>query len=144
MTPFARHAWEMVLSMAIPMAAFGLTVFALLPLVGVDARPGDGSALGVGLVVVALAGMTVPMAWLMRARGHSWRHVGEMTLAMFAPMIVFVPLVRMVLPAFGFTPAMGAMLPFALVAMTGGMLALMFFQRSRYEHDPAGHGGHVH
>jgi len=132
MNAFQRHVTEMVLSMLIPMGILAICFFVVFPWLGINVRPGPDSPSGVIALVVALSGMTVPMMVLMRVRGHSWRHVWEMTAAMFVPLVVIMPVMLLFLPRAGIELTPVIMLPIAFVAMTGGMIVLMLFRRDAY------------
>jgi len=106
--------------------------FLVLPWIGINVRPGLDSPSGLIALVVALLGMTVPMMVFMRMRGHSWRHVWEMTGAMFVPLVLIMPVVRILLPRIGITIAPGFMIPLAFVAMTAGMIVLMLLRQDVY------------
>lgn len=141
---FARHVLEMVLSMAIPMVVLAGTFWIALPAAGLEGfRPGAGTAAGVLAVAAAVALMTTPMIALMRRRGHPWREAGEMTLAMFAPLVLLAPLLRIALPRWGIAVGPSVMVPVALVAMTLPMVLLMLWRRDRYDH-AKGEARHTH
>jgi len=146
MNAFRRHMLEMVLSMVIPMTVLAALFFVVLPGVGLgDLRPGSGSAWSFLFLPVAVLGMTLPMVWFMRRRGHAWRDVREMTLAMFVPLVLLVPLVRVVLPRAGVELAPAVMLPLAFAAMTFPMILVMLWRRDRYDHAVhTGSGQHRH
>ena len=136
MNAFQRHMTEMVLSMLIPMSILAIGFNLVLPWLGINVRPGVASPGGLIALAVALLGMTVPMIALMRVRGHSWRHVWEMTGAMFAPFVVIMPVVRIFFPRVGIEITPGFLLPLAFVAMTAGMIVLMLFRRDLYSKHP--------
>lgn len=132
MNSFQSHMTEMVLSMLIPMGILAICFFVVFPWLGINVRPGLDSPSGVIALVVALSGMTVPMMVLMRVRGHSWHHVWEMNAAMFVPLVVIMPVIRILLPNAGIELPAFIMLPIAFVAMTGGMIVLMLVRRDTY------------
>ena len=136
MNAFQRHVTEMVMSMLVPMGILAICFFLVFPWLGINVRPGVDSPGGLIALAVALLGMTVPMIVLMRVRGHSWRHVWEMTGAMFVPIVFIMPVVRILLPSIGITITPGFMLPVAFVAMTAGMIVLMLFRRDVYSKHP--------
>lgn len=136
MNTFQRHVTEMVLSMLVPMGILAICFFLLFPRLGINVRPGVDSPGGLIALAVALLGMTVPMIALMRVRGHSWRHAWEMTGAMFIPLVVIMPVVRLFLPRAGIELPPVFMLPIAFVAMTGGMIVLMLLRRDLYSKHP--------
>jgi len=125
-----RHLIEMTLSMVIPWSAFFVVVHYALP--------GAGFTLAWFLLMpVAIVVMVVPMTALMMYRGHGLRDIVEMNAAMFAGMIVVMPVVRIVLPAVGVQLDLNLIFLIALVAMTAPMVALMYLRREHYSH-------HVH
>lgn len=136
MNAFQRHVTEMVMSMLVPMGILAICFFLVFPWLGINVRPGVDSPSGLIALVVALLGMTVPMMVLMRMRCHSWRHVWEMTGAMFVPIVFIMPVVRILLPGIGITITPGFMLPLAFVAMTAGMIVLMLLRRDIYSKHP--------
>ena len=136
MNAFQRHVTEMVMSMLVPMGIRAICFFLVFPWLRINVRPGVDSPSGLIALVVALLGMTIPMMALMRMRGHSWRHVWEMTGAMFVPIVFIMPVVRILLPRIGITITSGFMLPLAFVAMTAGMIVLMLLRRDVYSKHP--------
>ncbi|MEK6691697.1 MAG: hypothetical protein AABY78_10500 [Nitrospirota bacterium] len=141
MTAFKRHLIEMVLSMLIPMTLLAVTFQAMLPWLGVNLSPGISSPARIMMIVVAILVMTIPMIVLMRVRGHSWQHVWEMTGAMFAPLVIIMPIVRVVLPRANITLTPALMLPIGFVAMTGGMIVLMYLRKDVYSKHTHKHHG---
>jgi hypothetical protein len=129
-TTFHRHLIEMTLSMAIPWSAFFVVVHFALP--GAGFTPASFLLMPVAIVV-----MVVPMTALMLYRGHGLRDIIEMNAAMFAGMIVVMPMVRVVLPTLGVQLGLDLIFPIALVAMTAPMVVLMYLRREHYSH-------HVH
>jgi hypothetical protein len=117
----------MTLSMVIPWSAFFVVVHFVLPGAGVTAA-------WFLLMPVAILVMVVPMTALMIHRGHGVRDILEMNAAMFAGMIVVMPVVRVVLPAIGVQLGLDLIFPIALVAMTAPMVALMYVRREHYSH----------
>jgi hypothetical protein len=129
-SPFHRHLIEMTLSMVIPWSVFFVVVHFALPSAGLTPA-------WFVLMPVALVVMVVPMTALMIYRGHGLRDIVEMNAAMFAGMIVVMPVVRVGLPAAGVQLGLDLIFPIALVAMTAPMVALMYLRREHYSH-------HVH
>jgi len=127
---FHRHLIEMTLSMVIPWSAFFVVVHFALP--GAGFTPAWFLLMPVAIVV-----MVVPMTALMMYRGHGLRDIVEMNAAMFAGMIVVMPVVRILLPAVGVQLDLNLIFLIALVAMTAPMVALMYLRREHYSH-------HVH
>ena len=120
----------MILTMVLP---FG--VFFLLARV---ALPAAGYTLPITIMIPsALATMVVPMSAWMRHRHHAWRDVVEMNVAMFAGMLVVIPLARFTFPAL--LSGSERVLPVMLVAMTLPMVGLMYARRGRDPHEA--HGG---
>jgi len=132
MSAFHRHLVEMTLSMVIPWSVFFFVVQFALPSAGLT--PG-----WFVLMPIAIAVMIVPMSALMLYRRHPGRDIVEMNAAMFAGMLVVMPVTRMVLPAMGVQLGLEWIFPIALVAMTAPMVALMYFRREHYTHHA--HGG---
>lgn len=130
MSTFHRHLTEMTLSMVLPWSVFFLVVHLGLPSAGLTPA-------WFFLMPVALLVMIVPMTSLMVYRGHGIRDIVEMNAAMFAGMVVVMPVVRMGLPAVGVQLGLELIFPIALVAMTAPMVALMYLRREHYSH-------HVH
>lgn len=127
MTAYQRHLLEMTASMVVPWVVFFVVVRYVLPAAGLT--PAWYVVLPVALVV-----MVVPMSALMRYRGHSARDIIEMNAAMFAGMLVAMPLIRMVLPSLGVSLGLETIFAVALVAMTAPMLLLMHVRRERHAH----------
>ena len=129
MTPFHRHVVEMILTMVLPFGVFFLIARVALP--------AAGYILPIAIMLPsALAVMVVPMSAWMRHRHHTRRDVVEMNVAMFAGMLVVIPLARFMFPAMLSGPE--RFLPVMLVAMTLPMVGLMYARRGRDVH--AAHG----
>jgi hypothetical protein len=133
---FLWHLGEMVLAMLVGMAAFG-GVRALLNPTGFAGVLREH--LDVRYLAMA-AFMAVPMALLMRYRGHSWRRTAEMVGAMVVPVAAACLLWR-----FGLGAVVPALSSKALgtsshVAMYVGMLLAMLSRYGDYAHA----GPHVH
>jgi hypothetical protein len=127
MSAYRRHLIEMTLSMVVPWSLFFVAVRYVLP--------GAGVTLAWFVVLpLALVVMVVPMTALMRYRGHAVRDIVEMNAAMFAGMVVAMPVLRLVLPSLGIAVGLEAIFPIALVAMTAPMLLVMYLRRARYAH----------
>jgi len=77
---FVGHYVEMVIAMALGMALDPLWSLAIP---GIFDRP------DVHTMVMA-TDMAIVMALWMRIRRHSWRHIGEMCAAMYAPFVVLL------------------------------------------------------
>jgi hypothetical protein len=127
MNAFHRHLIEMTLSMVIPWSAFFFVVHLALPSAGLTPA-------WFFLVPIAIAVMIVPMTAVMLYRRHSGRDIVEMNGAMFAGMLVVMPIARMVLPAIGVQLGLEVIFPTALVAMTAPMIVLMYVRREHYTH----------
>ena len=132
MSAFHRHLIEMTLSMAIPWSAFFLVVRIVFFALGLTPA-------WFFLIPIAIAVMVIPMTALMLYRRHPGRDIVEMNAAMFAGMLVVMPVAHMVLPAMGVQLGLEWIFPIALVAMTAPMVALMYFRREHYTHHA--HGG---
>jgi flagellar biosynthetic protein FliP len=78
------------------------------------------------VVLVMGVNMTVPMVAWMRHRGHGWRSAAEMGVAMFAPAIPVIALLRSDVIGFG------AVCGLYCAVMMAAMLALMRYRRSEY------------
>lgn len=88
---FFRHLGEMTLAMMLGMAVLGgLTRLALTGL-GLDVDRAE-LQLPALLALVMAFNMSVPMAWWMRRRRHSWGYTAEMVAAMFVPVLALIPL----------------------------------------------------
>ncbi len=77
-------------------------------------------------VLVMGINMTVPMVAWMRHRGHGWRRSAEMAVAMFAPAIPVIALLRSDVIAFA------AVCGLYCAVMMAAMLALRLYRRSEY------------
>jgi hypothetical protein len=114
---FARHYLEMVLAMAVGMAAYAMLF--------------RGNMLSRNVADEALMGafMTVPMVAWMRHRGHSWRHTAEMAGAMLIPAFL-------VFAAGAGQPAVSdrALMLASHAAMLLGMLVLMLVRGDDHAH----------
>jgi hypothetical protein len=135
---FLWHLGEMVLAMMAGMAGFG-AVRALLDPSGFAAVLREH--LDVRCLAMA-AFMAVPMALLMRYRGHGWVRTAEMVGAMVGPVVVACLLWRVglgaVVPALS-SQALGTS---SHVAMYVGMLLAMLYRFGDYAY--AGHHGQHH
>jgi len=133
---FLRHLIEMVVAMLIGMAIFGGLRAALDPTGLADVLREHLDAR-----YLAMTGfMAVPMAALMRYRGHGWARTAEMVAAMALPVAVACVLWR-----FGLGAAIPWISDTALgtsshVAMYVGMLLAMLYRFGDYGHT----GPHLH
>lgn len=120
--PFIRHYLEMVLAMAIGMAA-------LHPL-GMFAFQAAGAAPlldNVELMTLLMAtDMAIAMGAWMAYRRHGWRDIAEMSAVMYLPFIIFFPATLTGLMTGG------AMMAAGHVLMLAAMLALMLWRRDHY------------
>jgi flagellar biosynthetic protein FliP len=137
---FLWHLVEMVLAMMVGMAVFG-GLRALLDPTGLA----DVVRAHLDVRYLAMAAfMAVPMALLMRYRGHSWWRTVEMVGAMVVPVAAACLLWR-----FGMGAVVPALSDTALgtsshVAMYAGMLLAMLYRYGDYAHaGPHVHHGHV-
>ena len=131
MSAFHRHLIEMTLSMVIPWSAFFLVVRIILPTAGLTPA-------WFYMFPIAIAVMVIPMTALMLYRRHSGRDIVEMNAAMFAGMLVVMPVVHIVLPAMGVQLGLEWIFPIALVAMTAPMVIVMYLRREHYSHHAHG------
>lgn len=134
-TPRARFWWhyvEMVISMLVGMAVFWPVWIGLFELIG---RPelmdrGDLAAVRMAL------DMTAGMALWMRIRGHRWRDIVEMSVAMCAPFFVLL------VPHWMGAMSAGTLMSVGHVLMFLTMLLAMWWRRDVYSADHATHGQH--
>ena len=120
--PFIRHYAEMVLAMAAGM-------FALMPLSALALRAAGAPHLldGTGPMTAAMATyMAIGMGAWMAVRGHGWRHIAEMTAAMYLPFAILFP------AALAGALTSGAMMVAGHVLMLAAMLAVMLRRRDHY------------
>jgi hypothetical protein len=135
---FLWHLGEMILAMMVGMAIFGGVRALLNPTGFADVLRAH---LDVRYLAMA-AFMAVPMALLMRSRGHGWARTAEMVGAMVGPVAVACLLWRVGLGAV--VPALsdGALGTSSHVAMYVGMLLAMLYRFGDYAHaGPHGHRG---
>ena len=120
--PFIRHYAEMVLAMAIGMVALHpLWTFAL------QAAGAPHLLDGAEPMALSMAtDMAIGMGAWMAFRRHGWRHIAEMTAAMYLPFVILFPATL--------TGAMtsGAMMLAGHVLMLAAMLAVMLRRRDHY------------
>jgi hypothetical protein len=126
---FTRHLLEMIVAMMAGMGVLGVTL-------GVLGEPPGYANLLLRYALMGTA-MIAPMVGWMRFRGHTWADVGEMTLAMLAPMFALVVPVELGVAVPGLSEESLMML--SHVAMIGGMVALMVYRFDRYAHGSHGH-----
>jgi hypothetical protein len=121
-----RHFIEMVLAMIVGMAVLGAVVQAVCAAVGHSGF----FAHHVGLRAPLMAmNMTIGMALWMRHRGHGWAPIGEMSAAMF------VPLVMLIGPFWAGVLSGDALLLGMHVLMLPAMVVAMIHRRDEYAHD---------
>jgi flagellar biosynthetic protein FliP len=122
---FWRHFLEMCAAMWIGMAVGGVLFKGILAVFGTTIT---AARLQYPELVVLVMGfnMTVPMVAWMRHRGHGWRSSAEMALAMIAPAIPVIALLRSDVIGFG------AVCGLYCAAMLAAMLALMRYRRNEY------------
>ena len=132
---FLRHYLEMVLSMAVGMAVYGVLFVSPLDPIGIravlQARPYVNELL-------MLAAMSLPMIGFMAYRRHGLRLTAEMVAGMVLPATAVIGLT-----ATGRVPFLseGTLSLASHVAMLLGMLVAMLSRRVEYTHD---HHHHVH
>ena len=125
---FLRHAVEMTIAMLVGMVVLGMA-FRQLHVVLFGTGFDDAWHEHTELAAFAMAfNMTLPMALLMRYRGHSWERGGEMAAAMFLPA---VPL--LVLLWLGLVSAHWV-LPLQMVLMLPSMIVAMLYRVDEYSH----------
>jgi hypothetical protein len=86
---FFRHYLEMVLAMAVGMVAAHPVLMLLAP----GSSPAGALRSFTVEAAVMATGMALAMAAWMRIRGHGWRMIVEMTLAMYAGFVLVAPAV---------------------------------------------------
>lgn len=119
---FARHYLEMVLAMIAGMIVLGW----LESLLFVRWGWADLLAAPTGMALVMATNMVLGMVVVMIARRHGRRSIAEMTVVMYLPFLLLLPLVWA-----GAMSAM-AMMVLAHVLMFVGMAALMLVRRSDF------------
>ena len=127
---FVRHLVEMILAMMVGMALFGGVRALLDPTGAADALREHLDVRYLAMTAV----MAVPMAALMRYRGHGWARTAEMIAAMAGPVAVACLLWRLGLGAV--VPALSdkALGTSTHVAMYVGMLLAMLYRFGDYAH----------
>ena len=122
---FWRHFLEMSAAMWIGMAAGGVLFKAILAAFGTTITEARQQYPELAVLVMGV-NMTVPMVAWMRHRGHSWQSSAEMGVAMFAPAIPVIALLRADVIAFA------AVCGLYCGLMMATMLALMGYRRGEY------------
>jgi len=122
---FWRHFLEMSAAMWIGMVVGGVLFKAILAAFGTTITEARLAYPELTVLVMGV-NMTVPMVAWMRHRGHGWRSSAEMGMAMFAPAIPVIALLRS--EVIGFAAVCGLY----CVVMMAAMLALMLYRRSEY------------
>jgi hypothetical protein len=125
--PFIRHYAEMVLAMAVGMVALHpLWTFALqaagTPHLLDHAEP---------MTLAMATDMAIGMGAWMTFRRHGWRHIAEMTAAMYLPFVILFP------ATLAGAMTSGTMMIAGHGLMLATMLALMLWRRDHYGHRPA-------
>jgi hypothetical protein len=121
---FTVHFLEMVVAMVVGMVALHPVWTFVLDAVG---APGLMDNPYTGALVMA-TNMTVAMSAWMGFRGHRWRPIAEMGVAMYLPFLVlFVPLALGVIGE-------GALMLWGHVLMLPAMAAAMLLRPSEYAH----------
>lgn len=125
-----RHFFEMVAAMLVGMAALGVVVRMICAVLGYSGFLVDHVGLRAPLMAM---NMTIGMAVWMRYRGHGWVPIGEMSAAMFAPLLALIgPFWAGVLPG-------GALLAAMHVLMLPAMVIAMLHRRDEYAQDHRRH-----
>jgi hypothetical protein len=128
---FLRHLGGMTLAMFAGMFAFGFTLGLIAAAAGSSLESIRSSQpelfmLGMG------TSMSVTMVGWMRRGGHSWRESGEMTAAMFVPVLAVLACYR------AGAVAADPVCPLSCVLMIPAMAAAMLFRLDVYA------SGHAH
>jgi putative intracellular protease/amidase len=126
----ARHYLEMVVAMMLAMGVLGFLRMAAGISVSSDDHP------TVSYLIMAVD-MSIGMVAVMRWRRHRWRHIAEMCLAMFAPVVLFLIPTRVL--------STDMLMVLAHLAMFLGMLGIVLARREVYASHthpsrPARHG----
>lgn len=120
--PLVRHYLEMVLAMIVGMAVLGGLVSLILAVAGSSDLL---ERVGIRAPIMA-TNMALGMAVWMRHRGHRWLVVGEMSLAMYVPLLVLlVPFLLGALPGSAVTGPMHLL-------MLPAMAIVMVLRREEY------------
>src|SRR5262249_16094278 len=85
----ARHYAELLVAMLAGMLILGIPAEGVLHLIGSSSSELQTDAPALAILGMALM-MTIPMVWLMRHRGHSWRPCWEMAASMFLPALAVI------------------------------------------------------
>ena len=120
--PFIRHYAEMVLAMAIGM-------FALMPLWTHALQAAGAPHLLDHAEPMALSmatDMAIGMGAWMALRRHGWRHIAEMSAAMYLPFVILFP------ATLAGAMTSGTMMVTGHVLMLAAMLAVMLRRRDHY------------
>jgi hypothetical protein len=132
LSPFWRHFWQMLASMAAGMIVTG-AIF--LSVVGLKTWDEVTTQYPTQSLVAMAVGMTVPMAAWMLYRGMGWRNTAEMSALMLLAVVPFLCLVW-------FDVTKGAQCGGYCLLTVIAMLGLMRYRHAEYEshqHDLAMH-----
>ena len=121
-----RHFFEMVLAMIAGMAVLGAVVRLICGAAGYSEFFQHHPGLRASVMAV---NMTIGMALWMRHRGHGWAPIGEMSAAMF------VPLVALIGPFWAGALTGDALLGLMHVLMLPAMLIAVLHRRGEYAQD---------
>lgn len=129
---FLRHLAEMIVAMLVGMAVLGAAVSLVFAFIG------HSNLLHyAGLRGLLMSGyMTVGMSLWMRHRGHAWRSVGEMAVAMFVPYLLLIG------PFAGGLISPSVFLSAMHVLMLPAMVVVMLSRREEYSRDHRLHASH--
>ena len=120
--PFVRHYIEMLLAMAIGMVALHpLWTFALQA-AGVPHLLDHAELMTLAMATDMAIGMGAWMAF----RRHGWRHIAEMSAAMYLPFVILFP------ATLAGAMTSGTMMVTGHVLMLAAMLAVMLRRRDHY------------
>ncbi|MGW5466031.1 hypothetical protein [Streptomyces sp. NPDC003996] len=121
---FARHFAEMVVAMAVGMAVLHPVWMFVLDALG-SARLMPSPYTG---ALIMATNMTVAMSAWMKFRGHRWRPIAEMGVAMYPPLLaLFVPLALKLIDT-------GALMLWGHLLMLPAMAVAMLLRPHEYAH----------
>ncbi len=126
---FIQHLLEMTAAMFIGMGALAVPVRLLWEALGWDFMIEDL----VARTLVMATNMTIGMAAWMLFRGHRWRPIIEMSLAMYLPFVVMYPFY------FGGLAGTTGVMVVGHVLMVPAMAVVMLFRLDEYTVDHSAH-----
>ena len=122
--PFIRHYIEMLLAMAIGMVALHPLWTLALQAAGAPHLL-DHAEL---MALVMATDMAIGMGAWMALRRHGWRHIAEMSAAMYLPFVILFP------ATLAGAMTSGTMMVAGHALMLVAMLAVMLWRRDHYSH----------